>query len=422
MRQYKYSYYWFFKYLLIVALLSTSQAFAKGTFYSAKELKGPWEWSMSSVRVSHQELGGYAPLTKIEATENVKIKAYQILYWTSDMAGQKTLASGLVRLRSDLFGSSKKIPVISFQHSARFVRSDGPSVQVADPEGVFGAIYHAPYGYLWAMPDYLGLGVSKLPQAYLNSRVQAQTSSDFLDAVLEWSQLMQMNIDTNLILMGYSQGGHATLALQKYLENPQTKTPFKVRYSVPMAGPYSVSDVSLFEEIKSNSASRYLFVAMAIYGFSFDPELEVELGEVIDPKFADIIPKVLSGEISFTEATKLLPSKANDFFTKKFLKDLFNGGALNLLRSFAKQDLIEWTPKAPVYLFHAPDDESVSFRNSVLAQKSFQARGSQVELKELPTGLGHIQVTLAAHYQASKLLTKLNPKAESNHIPQAPKK
>jgi predicted esterase len=370
---------------------------------SAEKLDGPWVYSAKAVRVSHAEMQEPPPAMP----RGTSIQAFRIKYRTKNLQGKPVMASGLVRIRSDLMQSANSLPVISYQHSTRIMRVDSPSTNFVDPEGLGGAIFFASRGFVWAMPDYLGLGVSKEPQAYLHSRGQAIVCADFLVAVEEWAASHNLRINPSVITMGYSQGGHSTMALQKYLESEDNHTHFSVRASFPMAGPFSVAGVGLEQAIKSKSATQLLFVALAFYGLSNDPSLNIDLKKIINAKYESVLPKMFSGDLSFGEAADMMPRDAKDFFTTAFLTEVLISEANHpSLQALKDQDVVDFKAIAPVYLLHAPNDETVLYENSTLAQKYLRARGSQVELITLDKKFNHIDAALPAFAQAARIIDR----------------
>lgn len=382
------------------------ESFARaGDLVSAEELAGPWKWSQQSVVVSHAELREVAP----QMPERTSVLAFRLKYLTTNLKGDLVEASGLVRLRSDLLDSEHAIPVISYQHSTRVERSDAPSTNVADPEGLGGVLHFASRGYLWAMPDYLGLGSNRDPQAYLHAHGQAVVCADFLKAVRNWASEQNIKLRSDVVLMGYSQGGHSTLALQRYLESSANKTGFKVKVAIPMAGPYSVAGLGLISALQAKSSSQFLFVALALYGLSEDPGLDVDLDRIVNKKYRELLPELLSGKISFLEAAAALPKDAATFFTKEFLTAVTMQGPLHpAVMALQKQDVVDFAAKAPIYLIHSTADDVVPYANSLVAESYLKARNNRVTLVPLEDGHGHTEAARHAFLRALKILQGLS--------------
>ena len=73
-------------------------------------------------------------------------------------------------------------------------------------------------GYGVAMPDYVGLGHGERVHLYVHAESEANAGIDMMKAIDEMNT--EFNIKRNKLLFttGYSQGGHASFAAHKYLE------------------------------------------------------------------------------------------------------------------------------------------------------------------------------------------------------------
>ena len=61
-----------------------------------------------------------------------------------------------------------------------------------------------------------------------------------MSAVSTWCSDNQVAINEQLFITGYSQGGYASMAVHKYLENPSIH---EVTAASHMSGPYNLSHV-----------------------------------------------------------------------------------------------------------------------------------------------------------------------------------
>ncbi len=101
-------------------------------------------------------------------------------------------------------------------------------------------------------PDYPGFGESSnISHPYLIKEPTVRSVVDMLYAVKEMvpEELSDLIIKDELYIMGYSQGGWATLALHKALEQDYS-VDFNLKGSVCGAGPYNLN--LIFERISVN--------------------------------------------------------------------------------------------------------------------------------------------------------------------------
>ena len=63
----------------------------------------------------------------------------------------------------------------------------------------------------------------------------------FMKAIKQINRDLNFQLNKQLFISGYSQGGHSTLALHKKLQQ-EYSSEYEVTASSPMSGPYDISD------------------------------------------------------------------------------------------------------------------------------------------------------------------------------------
>ena len=134
--------------------------------------------------------------------------ATRILYTTTGLDGQITLATGIVIVPS--VAPSEPMPVVLWAHGTTGINvSCAPTA--LDAPLVAGAMQfpEEPLAKGWAIvaPDYIGLGASE-PHPYLVGKPTAHSS---LDAVRAARQLDSISLSDQTVVWGHSQGGGAAL-------------------------------------------------------------------------------------------------------------------------------------------------------------------------------------------------------------------
>jgi hypothetical protein len=162
------------------------------------------------------------------------IDLHKVWYLTPNIAGKPDTASGLV-----IFPQVEGIPqpLLCYQHGTVDGPADVPSNRAGGWElaGVGAAL-----GYVACTADYLGLGESKGFHPYIHAATEASCAVDLLYATRELAKQLNFPLKNQLFLTGYSQGGHASMALHRLLEQNYTKD-FPVTAAAHLSGPYSVS-------------------------------------------------------------------------------------------------------------------------------------------------------------------------------------
>ena len=218
----------------------------------------------NSYLVSAEELGsissavitlGLVALDAYDPDENIHdVTLYKITYNTVDVFGNPTIASGALYVPQT---DSDSVPLISYQHGTVMNRNQVPSRSSEDPSGLF----YSAYGFITALPDYLGMGDNPGLHPYLHWESEATASLDLIRAARELLHDSLQIRDGKLFLTGYSQGGHATMALHKYIQTNNLQSEFNVEASAPMSGPYSLSYAQydyIFSKDSTYSGSYYL--------------------------------------------------------------------------------------------------------------------------------------------------------------------
>ena len=175
---------------------------APGAVTSVEHLKG---YSATTLRL----LLWWADLPEAVHVEH-GVDLYRIKYWTTNYDDTPVLASGLVSI------PRKAAPkgVVSYQHGTNPTRSLAPSKPTLG-EGVIGSAVFAGGWYLFVAPDYIGLGASTELHPYFNTKSTVASVVDCLRAARACCDGLKIKWPDSVFLTGFSQGGHATIAVHK---------------------------------------------------------------------------------------------------------------------------------------------------------------------------------------------------------------
>ena len=174
-----------------------------------------------------------------------KVYKFTIEYKSVNQFGIPIKASGNIFVPAlDSFS----IPLSSFQHGTVLERTGAPSMDNNNNDiyNLLNLAFASEDSVVTCVPDYFGLGTGDGLHLYLNPVEEANSVRDILRAarkLLKQNSITQLN--GQVFLFGYSEGGHATMAAQRQLEKENAKE-FKLTASAPMAGPYALSRTSQF--------------------------------------------------------------------------------------------------------------------------------------------------------------------------------
>ncbi|MBK7509310.1 MAG: prolyl oligopeptidase family serine peptidase [Comamonadaceae bacterium] len=145
------------------------------------------------------------------------VTSYRLTYVTQDGYGNDIVASGLVSVPVKEPGSPS--PVLSYQHATIFKDAQAPSNNVVPAEPT---VILASLGFIVQAADYVGFGASKAGQhPYLLSAPTAAAVTDLLTAARTWRHNASVIDNGQLFLVGYSEGGYATMAAHRALPGHQ---------------------------------------------------------------------------------------------------------------------------------------------------------------------------------------------------------
>jgi len=168
-------------------------------------------------------------------TKEYPVDVYKVIYETIDAKGQPTIASGALSIPQNI---EEPKAWVSYQHGTVIKKDDVPSR--GSQEMLIGVVYASASGVVVSQPDYLGLGDSPGLHPYVHGESQATAAIDMMRAGQTICTDEGITLNDKLMLFGYSQGGHATMALHKQLQENYADE-FVVTASYPMAGPYDLS-------------------------------------------------------------------------------------------------------------------------------------------------------------------------------------
>ena len=136
-------------------------------------------------------------------------------------------------------GSPCAVPIASYQHGTSSTKTGVPGFQ--SQESLIGILL-ASTGYLCILPDYIGLGGSPGMHPYVHADTEALAVIDMIRSAREFIEDDPLRLNEQIFLFGYSQGGHATMAAHKMIQE-EFSDEMWVTASNPMSGPYDISGV-----------------------------------------------------------------------------------------------------------------------------------------------------------------------------------
>lgn len=312
------------------------------------------------------------------------IDVYRVTYFTRDEKDKRTLVSGLLAIPRD-----RKIKgIVSYQHGTNSERSQAPSLPTKD-EGLGIAAIFAGGGYLCVIPDYLGMGLSTEVHTYLHVPSTVSAVVDLLKIGSEICTSLTGKRETNLYLVGISQGGHATAAVHRHLEKYPVEG-LRLTATSSIVGAYNLKDISIPYAIKNNSVFYLGYLANAychIY--------EKSLNSIVSGSYDTVVPRLFNGNYSYNQIKARLPKTADSLFTKEVLSDIRTGKPDWFTDKLAENQTFDWKPEVRFRMYFGSGDKDVSPEEAQETYKHMLQLGGNVQL----VGLGNLN-HLASAYAA----------------------
>ncbi len=316
------------------------------------------------------------------------VNVYRVIYNTVSYNGTTpTVASGLLCIPQDKSCAS---PLIAYMHGTILKKTDAPSNLVG--EYIIGVAMAAD-GYVSVMPDYLGLGVSPGIHPYVHYLSEATASRDMIRAGREICQQLNIPLNEQVFLTGYSQGGHAALGTHKFLQENHPFE-FQVKASVPMSGPYSLSVIMKELILSDLPYSNPEYLPMVIMTYHEVYNIYPNISDAIISPYDTLLPIWTSGIYTngwVGNQMELMGANPPKIIVRPEVLDTFSVDSTHIMRVLLKEnDVYRWVPQAPVRFLYCSADEQVSYLNSIKAYEYMTAAGAQnLSIQNVDSVLDH---------------------------------
>lgn len=287
------------------------------------------------------------------------VKMVDIKYKTTNVDGKSVVASGVIAMP---LGTTTYDHILSIQHGTADI-DDAPSKQKMPLE-------MAPVvsGHVVAMADYLGYGASQTSDRqhpYLHIKYTGTACADMIEAAREYLSSKGISETADKIqLLGYSQGGQATVATLLELEGRGEAS--RVTGVYAGGGPYDLE--TTFKVMTSTNVYAQMgYVPYLIRGIEYGEQLTLDDSKIYAN---EVMNKGLTTMFSTqplsswhkalgTDITKVLNA---DFF----VASPYNGNAdvQKLMAAVMKNSLVNYSPKTSISLFHSKTDDYVPYVNA----------------------------------------------------------
>ncbi len=227
-------------------------------------------------------------------------------------------------------------------------------------------------GYGLIIPDYMGYGITaNQVHPYLVMDLTARNVLDMYLAVRPWLKAVGMEPEHDeLILMGYSQGGANTMAVEHLIETEyyadENPKQVKIHRVFAGGGPYDVK--ATYEQfVNTDLASYPVGVPLVVQGMIIGNKLQMDMRDLMQEWiYVHLDDWINSKKYTTGQVNKLIGTHVtHELLTPKAL-DQTSWEVSELQKAMVANSIVSfsWMPEASVYIAHSMDDETVSFQNA----------------------------------------------------------
>lgn len=317
------------------------------------------------------------------------IDCYAITYKTGDSSRASFTATGMVAVPQVVVGA---LPLLSFQHGTQVERTECPSNPNND-EMQAAVVAFASGRYFVVAADYFGLGNSPgypLYHRYMQTDMTVRACIDAMRAARELAQELRITLSPQTYLAGYSQGGHATMALHRAIQETYPQE-FSVTASAPMSGPYDLSGVQMTRTLSLDQPGSPVFLAYVLVSYHRRwGGIYTAPADAFQSPYDQRVEGLYDGTHSYAEVAAGLPATPRELLTAAFIEAVTTNPDHPLNQRLRENDCYDWKPNAPVRLYHGRADTVVYYANAEKALAAMQARGADVTLVNVGDTRNHV--------------------------------
>ncbi len=299
------------------------------------------------------------------------VKVVALNYATVGAAGESTNAAGTINASGVLLvpaGACTKAAALVAYAKGTDVQKPRTLANPTDGETFLLLAMYAAQGYAVVATDYLGFAKSNYAyHPYLHADSEASSVIDSIRAARNAAAQVGASLSGKVMLTGYSQGGHSSMAAHRAAERDNAAE-INVVAGAHLAGPYNLSG-SL--RVPGAIAGYQFFVPYIItswqkvYGNVYS-----DVNAVFKSPYASAIQTLLpSPTMNYTTlvtsgslpgAAGETPDQARDaLFQPAFLTVLQTDTTAGVALDAKKNDLLGWSPRARVMLCGGAGDPTV---------------------------------------------------------------
>jgi hypothetical protein len=317
--------------------------------------------------------------------------SYKVTYCTVDVGAVPTAATGNVSVPR----KAGPLATVAYLHGTSVSFYDAPSnpnifgdlnENGESFDGPPSSAIFAGGGFVYVAPDYLGLGDSTVPRhRYFHAATEASSAADLLVAARDVLGSLKVRRSGELFTFGFSQGGHAALALHRLLQRRGDE----VTATATVGGVFDPERFFLSGIADTTTLTVPLYVAYLLLAYDDIYDVYGRRSEVFRPPYAGRVPGLFDMEHFFDDVLAGLPPTSRELLTASYFRAVRTNPDEPMRVRLRQNAVDRWQPRTPIRVYHSPVDEEVSFEDMLVSVGRLRSRGAEVTVRRLP-GLDHV--------------------------------
>lgn len=299
------------------------------------------------------------------------VEIYKVTY-TTPYKGDDITASGLVILPK----TTSPVGILSFQHGTIAAHNQAPTALALNSSELILYAALASPGFIAVIPDFIGFGASaELMHPYYVEDVTASSILDNIRAGKELAAQEGLRFNQKLFLAGYSQGGYATMATHKAIEENGFPG-YDLVASFPAAGGYDIKGVQEYF-FSLDTYDEPFFITYVAYAYQTAFDWTQPLTNFFNEPYASQVPALFDGTKSGSAINQQLTTSILGLVNNDLLENIDTDPKYSyIVDAFNENSLVDFTPTIPVFMYHGSADVTVPYQNSVTSYAQYIQNGA----------------------------------------------
>ncbi len=349
----------FFSALLLLCIIHVTQA---QTLVSRTLIRSFSKSQLDSVL-------GANGIPSLFVTTQYGVDVYKVTYNSFDFDSSSVIESGLLAIPQNV---GCKLPIVSYQHGSMSRKEDAPS-RLNGAEPLISCIL-ASNGYVGCAPDYIGLGDCPGIHRYQHALTEAMSVIDLIRAARESCDSLGVKLNGQIFLGGYSEGGHATMAAFKTIQE-KLDNEIHVTAAAPMSGAYDMSGVMVDVMLSNNTYPSPSYLAYLVASWNPVYHMYDSLSKPLLAPYDSLLPIWFDGTHGLGYIDGQMPGVPKLIFKPDTVTAFANDTNHVFRRALRDNDLWNWVPQSPVRMLFCGNDHYVSPDNARVAYQRMVANG-----------------------------------------------